>query len=78
MISCEEAVRRLWEHVEVVPMAQERALLDAHLALCRRCCGEAGFADELRGLLRRQPDDALPDAVACRLEALITQLEESS
>lgn len=78
MISCEEAVRRLWEHLELPPTAQEQALLDAHLALCRRCCGEAGFADELRGVLRRLPCEDVPPDAAHRLEALIAGLEEQS
>ena len=76
MISCEEAVRRLWEHFELPPSVAEQALLDAHLALCRRCCGEAEFATELRGVLRRQPPEDLPPDAAARFEALITQLEE--
>lgn len=76
MISCEEAVRRLWEHLELPPSAPEQALLDAHLALCRRCCGEAEFAAELRGVLRRLPREDLPPGAAQRFEALISQLEE--
>lgn len=76
MISCEEAVRRLWEHLELPPSAPEQALLDAHLALCRRCCGEAQFAAELRGVLRRLPREDLPPGAAQRFEALISQLEE--
>lgn len=76
MISCEEAVRRLWEHVELPPSVTEQALLDAHLALCRRCCGEAEFATELRGILQRLPAEDVPLDVAQRFEALIRQLEE--
>ena len=76
MISCEEAVRRLWEHVELAPSPSEQALLDAHLALCRRCCGEAGFAEQLRAVLKRQPPEQAPDSVMSRLEALIHELED--
>ena len=75
MISCAEAVRRLWEHLELAPTVTEQALLDAHLALCRRCCGEAEFAAQLRAVLRRQPAEDPPPLVAQRFEALITQLE---
>ena len=78
MITCEEAVRRLWEHLELPPSATEQALLDAHLALCRRCCGEAQFAAELRGVLRRLPPEDLPPSAGERLEALIRQLEEQA
>ena len=78
MISCEEAVRRLWEHLELPPSVAEQALLDAHLALCRRCCGEAQFATELRGVLRRLPPEDLPPEAAQRFEQLIRQLEEQT
>ena len=78
MISCDEAVRRLWEHLELPPTAQEQALLDAHLALCRRCCGEAGFADELRAVLRGLAPEDVPPAAAHRLQSLIARLEEQA
>lgn len=77
MISCDEAVRRLWEHLELAPSAEEEALLDAHLALCRRCCGEAVFADELRGVLRRLPPEDVPAPAARRFEELISRLEQT-
>ena len=76
MISCSEAVRGLWEYVEVTPTPREQALLDAHLALCRRCCGEAEFAVELRGFLARHRDGPVPPVTAARLEALLDRLEE--
>lgn len=78
MISCEEAVRRLWEHLELSPTVAEQALLDAHLALCRRCCGEAQFAAELRGVLRGLPPEDLPPSAAQRLESLIARLEDQT
>lgn len=78
MISCEEAVRRLWERLELPPSPADQTLLDAHLALCRRCCGEAQFAAELRGVLRRSAPGELPPDAAERLEALIRQLEETT
>jgi hypothetical protein len=76
VISCSEAVRRLWEYVEDTPSPRERALLDAHLALCRRCCGEAEFAGELRGFLARNRVGDLPEDTAARLGSLIHRLED--
>jgi predicted anti-sigma-YlaC factor YlaD len=76
MISCEDAVRRLWEHLELPPTDAEQALLEAHLALCRRCCGEAEFAGELRAVLRRLPAEDLPAGAAAGFEELISRLEE--
>lgn len=78
MISCDDAVRRLWEHLELPPTVADQALLEAHLARCRRCCGEAQFATELRAVLRRVPAEDLPPSVAQRFEALISQLEEQT
>jgi len=75
VISCEEAVRRLWQHLELPATDAENALLDAHLALCRRCCGEAEFAVELRGVLRDLPREELPPGAAQRFEELISRLE---
>jgi len=57
---------------------REEALLDARLARCRRCCGEAEFATQLRGVLQRLPPERLPLYAAQRFEALITRLEEQA
>lgn len=77
MISCDEAVRQLWAQVEAAIGPVDAALLDAHLALCRRCCGEAGFAHELRVFLRRHAQPTVPPDVAVRLAAMIAELEET-
>ena len=78
MISCAEAVQRLWEYVERAPSAGEQAALEEHLALCRRCCGEAGFAEELRGFLARHACGGdLPLEVDARLNLLLDRLEEA-
>jgi hypothetical protein len=77
VISCQEAVRRLWEHVELSPTGAEQAQLDAHLALCKRCCGEAGFADEMRRFLARHTAIDLPVDADVRLNLLIDRLEDA-
>lgn len=77
MISCEDAVRRLWEYVELSPAGAEQAQLDAHLALCKRCCGEAGFADEMRRFLARHTATGLPVDADVRLNLLIDRLEDA-
>lgn len=61
MISCSEAVRRLWAYLEEQVDAEDRSRVEAHLALCRRCCGEAEFTAALRDLLA---DTAAPDLPA--------------
>lgn len=77
MISCADAVRRLWEYVELVPSGPERSSLEEHLALCRRCCGEAAFAEELRGFLALHTTAELPVDAAARLNLLIEGLVDS-
>lgn len=78
MISCDDAMRQLWEHLALPPTAADQALLEAHLALCRRCCGEAQFVTELCAALRRVGTEDLPPSARQRFEALISQLEEQT
>lgn len=78
MISCSEAVRQLWEYLEADLPADDRDRLEAHLAFCRRCCGEVEFAEELRGLLRSAGSPAVPPAVESRLVAFLEGLEEDA
>ena len=76
MISCAEAVRRLWEYLDGVVDESERAAIEEHLSFCRRCCGEVEFAEELRAFLARQPEPDLPDEARARLVAALDELEE--
>jgi anti-sigma factor RsiW len=73
MIGCAEAVRLLWEYLDGTVEAADRALVEQHLALCRRCCGELEFAEELRGFLA---DSARVDFPADVLRRLHQTLEE--
>ncbi len=75
MISCQEAVRQLWEYLENDVDAAQRADIDGHLALCRRCCGEAEFTDELRRMLRSSSDPHLPPEVEGHLVGFLELLE---
>jgi anti-sigma factor (TIGR02949 family) len=73
VITCAEAVKQLWEYLDGTLGEDERAAVDEHLSFCRRCCGEAEFAEELRKFLRSSHDVELPAAVRARL---ITTLDE--
>lgn len=75
MISCADAVRQMWEYLEHEVSPQDRAAVEEHLAFCRRCCGEAEFATELRALLASSAVAELPPAVEARLAATLEQLE---
>ncbi|WP_034274631.1 CATRA system-associated protein [Haloechinothrix halophila] len=75
MISCAEAVRQLWEYIDDVVDAGERAAIETHLARCRRCCGELEFARELRRTLADAGEEDVPDDVLRRLRHTLEELE---
>ena len=75
MISCQEAVRRLWEYLDGTLGEADHAAIEQHLSFCRRCCGEAEFAEELRKFLRAAADVEVPDDVRTRLAATLDELE---
>ncbi len=78
MISCQEAVRQLWEYLGNDLDAADRAEVDGHLALCRRCCGEAEFTDELRRVLRSSSGPHLPSDVEGHLVGFLESLERDT
>ncbi|HYZ19256.1 MAG TPA: zf-HC2 domain-containing protein [Gaiellaceae bacterium] len=75
MITCAEAVERLWAYLDGALTPDDRAALEEHLAFCRVCCGEVEFAQELRGFLARSAREELPDEVRARLIASLDELE---
>ena len=76
MISCAEAVRRLWDYLEQDLDAETRAGVETHLAFCRRCCGEVEFAAALRELLGSTASPDLPADVEDRLAGFLAGLDE--
>ena len=75
MITCAEAVNQLWEYLDGALPGENRAAIEEHLGFCRRCCGEAEFAEELRGFLARGATEEIPDEVRTRLLATLDELE---
>jgi anti-sigma factor (TIGR02949 family) len=75
MITCQEAVRRLWEYLDGTLGEAEHEAIEQHLSFCRHCCGEVEFAQELRKFLRAAADVELPDDVRARLAATLEELE---
>jgi len=76
MITCAEAVRQLWEYLDGVVDATQREAIEEHLAFCRRCCGEAEFAEELRRFLAEHAEQEVPPAVHARLQATLDEIVE--
>ncbi|MDR5704284.1 MAG: zf-HC2 domain-containing protein [Armatimonadota bacterium] len=78
MMSCKEAVDLLWDYLDRNLDRVEEQDLEAHLGLCRHCCGELEFARQIRGLLRRTAGVVeTPPETRVRLEALLKELEGS-
>lgn len=76
MINCKEAVARLWSYLDRNLGRVDEEELEAHLGLCRHCCGELEFARRVRGLLRRTGSAAeIPPQARVRLDTLLKELE---
>ncbi len=77
MISCKEAVARLYAYLDRNLGRVPEAEVEEHLKLCRHCCGELEFAKQLRGTLRRHgPAHALTPEVRGRIETFLTELKK--
>jgi anti-sigma factor (TIGR02949 family) len=74
MISCSQAVSQLWDYVEGAVEGAQRDALDEHLGVCRRCCGEVEFTEELRRFLAHHGDEDLPPEVKSRLTSFLKEL----
>lgn len=74
MISCSQAARQLWDYVEGAVDDVQRQVLEEHLSVCRRCCGEVEFAEELRGFLANNGDADLPEDVRVRFTSFLNEL----
>lgn len=75
MITCAQAVRDLWNYLDGLVDPAERDAMEEHLSVCRRCCGELEFAQELRGFLTEHAEEQLPPDVRARLAATLYELE---
>jgi anti-sigma factor RsiW len=75
VITCTEAVDRLWQYLDGSLDQVEGAVLDAHLGVCRHCCGELEFGRRLRARLQARDDQAeLASEVRERLERFLSSL----
>lgn len=74
MISCSDAVRRLWEYLDGAVGEQDRHAIEEHLNVCKRCCGEVEFANELRRFLESNRDEEMPEATRARLTGFLEQI----
>jgi anti-sigma factor (TIGR02949 family) len=69
--ACREAIRRLWDFLDDDLSPEEYRAVEEHLSFCLRCCGELEFSREVRRMLDRSADPAIPGDVQARLERLL-------
>jgi mycothiol system anti-sigma-R factor len=75
VITCRDAVTRLWAYLDQNLGRLGEAELEDHLGLCRHCCGELEFAKQLRERLRRSgASSAMPADIRARLERRLKDL----
>jgi mycothiol system anti-sigma-R factor len=78
VITCGAAVEQLWAFLDRELDDQDQQAVEAHLAFCRRCCGELEFAKHLRRLLAAEGASELPAEVRTRLDQFIDELAETA
>lgn len=72
MINCREAVERLWSYLDRNLGRGDERELEAHLDLCRHCCGELEFARQVRGLLAKSGTAVeIPPETQAKLDAFL-------
>jgi mycothiol system anti-sigma-R factor len=78
VITCGAAVEQLWAFLDHDLDDHDDQAVEAHLAFCRRCCGELEFAKHLRQLLARGGGSELPAEVRARLDRFVDDLAETA
>lgn len=74
MISCSDAVRQLWEYLDGAVEGAQKAAIEEHLNVCRKCCGEVEFAGELRSFLQSHASNEMPEEIRKRLVGYLEEL----
>jgi anti-sigma factor (TIGR02949 family) len=76
VITCGAAVEQLWAYLDHDLGDHDHRAVEAHLALCLRCCGEMEFAKHVRRLLASKGTDALSLELRNRLDRFIDELAQ--
>jgi anti-sigma factor (TIGR02949 family) len=74
LITCSEAVSKLWDYLDHAVTLGDQERVEAHLSFCRTCCGELEFAKELRIFLRSASAEEIPADVRIRLKRFLEEL----
>lgn len=78
VITCGAAVEQLWAFLDHELDDHDQRAVEAHLAFCRRCCGEMELATHLRRLLAAEGSGELPADIRTRLGRFIDELAETT
>ena len=78
VITCGAAVEQLWAFLDHELNDRDQRAVEAHLAFCRRCCGEMEFATHLRRFLAAKGTAELPAELRTRLDQFIDELAETT
>ncbi|HWQ39845.1 MAG TPA: zf-HC2 domain-containing protein [Burkholderiales bacterium] len=70
-ISCEEALKRLYEHLDRALDATEAAEIEHHLETCRACFSRAEFEKRLKERLAAIGREQAPEALQRRVRELL-------
>lgn len=76
LMSCREAVRRLWRYLDGDLDDLDARRVEEHLEHCVMCCGELEFVGELQGVLASQQTAQLPEDMQDRLVQFLDDLPD--
>ena len=72
-VSCDDAVRQLYDYLDGELTDERRAQIAAHLDGCAPCIGAARFEAELRQVIADRCHERVPDALRARVAASLRQ-----
>lgn len=70
-ISCEEALKRVFDYIDDHLRGKTRAELEHHLETCRHCFDRVEFEQLLKSRLRKLNIKSTPSALRKRVEELV-------
>lgn len=73
-ISCEEALKRMFEYIDRELHATRHDEMERHLAACRSCYSRLEFEQRLQQHIRKAGREMASDALQARIRYLIRKL----
>ena len=76
-VSCDDAVRQLYDYLDGELTEDRRTAIAAHLDGCAPCIGAAQFETELRRVIADRCHDRVPESLLERVAAALRQEEDA-